>query len=99
MPFLVRLLPRAERDLEAIYNYIGANSSDAAHRWFNGLEAAIASLAHIPERNPRTAEDPQLRHHLYGNKPHIYRIIYRLGERTNRVVVQHIRHRARDKNA
>jgi mRNA-degrading endonuclease RelE of RelBE toxin-antitoxin system len=32
---------------------------------------------------------------LYGHKPHIYRIIYRVVERHKRVDVVHIRHGAR----
>lgn len=96
MPFLVKLLPRAERDLEAIYNYIDADSSAAAHRWFNGLADAMASLANSPERNPRTAENPELRHLLYGHKPHIYRIIYSVNRSTKQVSIVHVRHGARD---
>jgi len=32
---------------------------------------------------------------LYGNKPHSYRVIYRVLERQKRVEVLHIRHGAR----
>jgi mRNA-degrading endonuclease RelE of RelBE toxin-antitoxin system len=31
----------------------------------------------------------------YGNKPHVYRVIYRVLEREKRVNVLHIRHGAR----
>jgi hypothetical protein len=32
---------------------------------------------------------------LYGNKPHVYRAIYRMVEKQKRVDVLHIRHGAR----
>jgi plasmid stabilization system protein ParE len=96
MPFLVSLLPRAQRDLEAIYNYIQADSSSAAHRWFNGLADAIETLATNPEIHPRTPEHPELRHLLYGRKPHIYRIIYLADTVHLKVHILHIRHGARN---
>ena len=42
-----------------------------------------------------TPEDRDLRHLLYGNKPHIYRVIYRVLEKQKQVDVLHIRHGAR----
>jgi toxin ParE1/3/4 len=44
-----------------------------------------------------TPENAQLRHLLYGNKPHVYRVIFRVIEKQKRVDVLHIRHGARDK--
>ena len=96
MPFLVKLLPRAQRDLEAIYNFIEGSSSVAAHRWFNGLADAIASLENSPERNPRTTENPELRHLLYGHNPHIYRVIYSVDKSRDQVSIIHVRHGARN---
>jgi len=40
-------------------------------------------------------EDRDLRQLLYGNKPHIYRVIYRILENQKHVDVLHIRHGAR----
>jgi hypothetical protein len=40
-------------------------------------------------------ENSKLRHLLYGNKPHIYRAIFRVGEKQKLVEVLHIRHGAR----
>ena len=34
-------------------------------------------------------------HLLYSNKPHIYRVIYRVVERQKEADILHIRHRAR----
>ena len=42
-----------------------------------------------------TPEDRHLRHLLYGSKPHIYRVIYRILEKQKQVDVLHIRHAAR----
>jgi plasmid stabilization system protein ParE len=95
MEFIVELTSRAERDLAAVYEYIHAESSDRAFKWFNGLEAAILSLARQPERSKRTKENSGLRHLLYGNKPHVYRIIYRISKGAGKVQVLHIRHGAR----
>ena len=89
-------MPRAERDLASIYNWVGASSSDAARQWYLGLKAAIRSLQKIPSRDPVTPEDESLRHLLYGRKPHVYRVIYRILEHEKQVQVLHIRHGARD---
>jgi toxin ParE1/3/4 len=96
MEFLVELGDRAERDLAAIYEYIHAESSEHAFEWFNGLEAAIFSLSNQPERGTPTRENPDLRQLLYGNKPHVYRVIYRIEKPRGTVLVVHIRHGARE---
>lgn len=90
-------MPRAERDLSAIFDWIGAQSSEAAFVWYRGLRDAIRTLRTGPNRCPVTPEDDNLRHLLYGNKPHIYRVIYRVLEEQKQVDVLHIRHGARDK--
>lgn len=96
MAYLVRTMPRAERDLEAIFGYIGALNSDSAREWFNSLIKAIVGLSEHPQRHPATPEDPDLHHLLFGNKPHIYRVIYSIDIARQRVDIIHVRHRARD---
>jgi toxin ParE1/3/4 len=96
MAYLVRTMPRAERDLETIFGYIRGQNSPPARRWFNGLVESIESLAKHPQRHPAIPEDPGLRHLLYGNKPHIYRIIYSIDVAAQRVDIVHVRHHARD---
>jgi toxin ParE1/3/4 len=96
MAYRVKMMPRAERDIADIYGWIGAGSSDAARKWYLGLKAAIRSLRTIPRRHPVTLEDKSLRHLLYGRKPHVYRVIYRILEKERQVEVLHIRHGARD---
>jgi toxin ParE1/3/4 len=41
-----------------------------------------------------TPETKDLRHLLYGNKPHVYRVIYRIKPQLKEVEVLHIRHGA-----
>lgn len=96
MEFLVELSDRAQRDLAAIYEFIEADSSTQAFAWFIGLEEAVLSLSNQPERGTRTRENPALRQLLYGNKPHIYRVIYRIRKRARKVRILHIRHGARE---
>ena len=62
MAYVVSILPRAERDLESIFLYIQADSSRAAHEWFEGLIDATQTLSQHPQRNPAISENPNLRH-------------------------------------
>jgi len=96
MAYRVELTNRAGRDLRHIYRRIHAEDSELAVAWFNGLEKTVYSLAEHPDRGATTPENKKLRHLLYGNNPHIYRIIYRVNERALIVKVLHIRHGARD---
>jgi toxin ParE1/3/4 len=95
MPYLVRLTDRALRDLEAIYDFIEADSSESAFTWFNRLAEAIYSLERFPERGAVIPENKKLRHLLFGKSPNTYRIIYALDKHKNAVNVLHIRHGAR----
>jgi plasmid stabilization system protein ParE len=96
MAYVVRITARAERDLVSIYEEINAPNSAAAQLWYRGLKEAILSLAEKPNRSAVTPENKQLRHLLYGAKPHVYRVIYRVSTR-RQVDVLHIRHSARQK--
>ena len=95
MPYLVRLADRALRDMEAIYEFIHAESSETAFAWFNDLAREIHSLERFPERGAVTQESKKLRQLLFGKKPSTYRIIYALDKRKRLVSVLHIRHGAR----
>ncbi len=95
MKYLVRLTSRALRDVEAIYNYVEGDASQHAFAWFNRLAKAIYTLERFPGRGPAIPENKKLRHLLFGKKPHIYRIIYRLDKRNHVVNVLHIRHGVR----
>jgi plasmid stabilization system protein ParE len=95
MAYLVKVSHRAERDLEDIYAAVNAEHSDMAFQWFNRLERALLTLEESPQRCPVTREDTQLRHLLYGKKPHVYRVIFRVHERPKEVDILHIRRGAR----
>ena len=95
MAYRVELTARAGRDLRRIYKEIKAEDSGQALAWFNGIEAVILSLDEHPGRGAMIPEDRDLRQVLYGERPHIYRIIYAIDELGQIVRVLHIRHGAR----
>jgi plasmid stabilization system protein ParE len=95
MQYLVRLTDRALRDLEAIYEFLQADSSESAFEWFNGLAEAIHSLEQFPERGAAIPEDKKLRQLLFGSKASTYRIVYAPDKRKNAVNIIHIRRGAR----
>jgi plasmid stabilization system protein ParE len=97
MAYLVNFTNRAERDFANLYEDIDAGDSSAALKWYKGLKEAVLSLEELPNRCPVTHEKSQLRQLLYGHKPHVYRVIYRVLERQKRVEVLHIRHGARQR--
>ena len=90
MAYQVKIAPRAKRDLAGIYHRIDAHSSDAARIWYLGLRDGIRRLRDNPNRCPVTPEDAHLRHLLYGNKPHIYRVFYRVVDKHDEVDILHI---------
>ena len=95
MKYRVRLSERALRDLEEIYVRIEGASSNQAHAWFNGIEAAIYSLERFPNRGAPAPEKRNVHHLLYGRKPDVYRILYVIDGKARTVEVLHIRHGAR----
>ena len=97
MEYVVSITSRAERDLAHLYEEIKAEYSNAALKWYWDLKKAILSLEGQPNRRAVRRKKGELRHLLHGNKPHIYRVIYRILERHKRVEVLHIRHGARRK--
>jgi len=97
MAYRVSLTARAERDLALLFHEKNAQHSEAALTWYRGLKEAILSLEEHPTRCPVMLENESLRHLLYGHKPHIYRVIYRIAEKHKQVDVLHIRHGARQR--
>jgi len=93
--YLVNITARAQRDLALLFDRINAEHSARALKWYRGLTDSIVSLRASPNRCPTTPEKSHLRHMLYGNKPHIYRVIYEVLEKRKEVNVLHIRHGAR----
>ena len=101
MAYLIEFADRAARDLEALYVEKNAAESQVASRWYNGLEEAVYALANYPRRCPVATEARklrrELRHLLYGKKPHVYRVIYQVDESRQTVWVLTVRHGARRK--
>jgi len=91
----VSLTVRAQRDLQAIYEYVHAGESVTARRWYDGLKRAILSLEQHPRRCPATSENRNVRHLLYGHKSYVYRVLFRVREKNKRVNVLHVHHGAR----
>jgi plasmid stabilization system protein ParE len=100
MGFHVELSPQALADLDSIAGDIaGRGSPGSAARWFDGLIAAIRTLAEMPHRCPLAAEDADLqagvRLLLHGRRNRCYKIFYAIHEPAKTVRVFHIRHWAR----
>jgi plasmid stabilization system protein ParE len=95
MAYLIDITARAERDLDSVFEEIHASDSVVALNWYRGLFAAILTLEKLPSRCAFTRENHQFRHLLYGHKPHVYRVIYRVLEKQKLVEVLHVRHGAR----
>ena len=81
--------------MASLYQDIGAEHSDTALKWFIEISIAILTLEKLPHRCPSTPEKSNLRHMLYGKRPHVYRVIYRILEKQKLVEILHIRHGAR----
>jgi plasmid stabilization system protein ParE len=97
VPYRVRLTGRAQRDLEAIFEFIEADCSEKVFAWFNKLSKAIYSLERLAERGAAVAENRRFRQLLFGfgTRASTYRIIYAVEKRNRVVNVLHIRHGAR----
>jgi toxin ParE1/3/4 len=95
MAYRVNITARAERDFAYLYDDIDVQHSNAVLHWCQGLKAAVLGLEMNPNRCPVPPENANLRHLLYGHKPHICRVIYRVIEKRKQVDVLHIRHGAR----
>ena len=97
MAYRVEITARAERDLDVLYGQIRAADSEQARQWYFGLSTAIYGLREMPGRCPRTPENKKLRQLLYGCKPYVYRVIFRIRIKTRFVEILHIRYGARRK--
>ena len=99
MTYHVEFSIRALLDLEVLYFEKNVAESQAAAKWFNGLQEAIEGLATLPNRCSLAPEGKaihrDLRHLLYGRKSHIYRVIYEVDENRRTVKVFHIRYGGR----
>jgi plasmid stabilization system protein ParE len=94
MAFHVEVTLKAYHDLSGILRWLlGEHAGEQGLSWYAGLNKAIDTLSEIPTRCPRAPENAtsrrEIRHLLYGNKPHIYRILFTI--RDDVVIVLHVR--------
>ena len=95
MAFSVEVSDQAVQDADEILGWLlSEHAGDTGIRWFVGLSEAIQSLSDFPERCPLAAESIrfpfEVRQLLYGNRPHVYRILFTIdGDVVN---ILHIRH-------
>ncbi len=89
--------PPARRDMEAAFLWIAEQNPAAAVRWLAGLEAAVQSLATLPERCPLAPESAvfheEIRQLIYGRRTGRYRVLFTVLGGTVRIL--HVRHGAR----
>lgn len=87
--YAVKLLARAERDLNSIYRYIAQDLSNptAADRLADELEQAVLSLAKFPNRGAMR------RTGAYANKGYrqlfveSFTIVYRIDEKKRHIII------------
>jgi plasmid stabilization system protein ParE len=95
MTFRIEITAAAEGELDSILAWlISQQAGDSGLKWFQALEGAITTLAEFPERCSLAPENRlfpfEVRQLLYGNKPHLYRILFTVQGDT--VYVLHVRH-------
>jgi hypothetical protein len=95
MVFQVETTAEFEREADAILDWlISQHAGDTGFRWFSSLREQLQSLSSLPTRCPIAPENTgspfEIRHLLYGRKPHIYRILFTIQGET--VYLLHIRH-------
>ena len=95
MTFRVEISAQAEREAEEIFSWLlSQHAGETGLRWFLAMEDALASLATLPHRCPLAPENSmfpfEVRQLLYGQKPHLYRILFTIED--DIVNILHIRH-------
>ncbi|MBA3315817.1 MAG: type II toxin-antitoxin system RelE/ParE family toxin [Planctomycetota bacterium] len=80
----------ATNDLVAAYRWAAAKMPDAAARWLIRFESALETLADNPERCPFARENGkvgiEVREHLFGKRPHVFRVIFTIEDESVRVL-------------
>jgi toxin ParE1/3/4 len=94
MAYRVEVTVKAYRDLGRILGWLLAeHAGETGLRWYDGLVNAIETLDELPSRCPKAPENKtswrEVRHLLYGTKPHLYRVLFTL--QGDVVTVLHVR--------
>jgi plasmid stabilization system protein ParE len=92
MAYRVNFTRRARRDYLTLYESIDAAESAPAQLWLRRMDETIALLAVTPRMGSVTHEDQTVRQVIYGNKPHLYRILYDIDDAGQRIDILSIWH-------
>ena len=80
MIFRVRLLASAQADAAALYERITEAAPIRGPIWYHRLITTIERLQHSPRRCALAPESDrvalEVRHLLFGRKPHVYRVLF-----------------------
>ena len=100
MTFRVRLTAKAEADVDRVLRWFQEQQASAAGgRWFARLMAKIDTLETHPERCGLADESDELgveiRELLFGKRHGVYRILFKIEERT--VQILRVWHGARER--
>lgn len=92
---IVRILPVAEVELEAIGDYIACDNPRRALSFVRELRDKCMGLANMPLAFPLVPryEDRGVRHRVHGSYQIFYRVV---GQPAERIDVIHVLHSARD---
>ena len=103
MAYRVDVARSAEAELEELYQWVVGRAPQQGAAWFNGLERAVLSLDHQPERCPVAPESIDPDHPVrvlgYGRKPHVYRVFFTIDHNASVVRVVHVRRGASTRGA
>jgi hypothetical protein len=98
LKYQVIVMPSAEVEVEAAYQWLSERAPEAAIQWHQGMVYALHSLETFPFRCPIAPESKifnrEIRRLLYGKRQYAYRILFEVVCDTVRVI--HIRPGARD---
>jgi plasmid stabilization system protein ParE len=76
----VRVLPRAQADLDEAYRWAARHAPQTAARWLDRFYEALQSLRRNPERCGFAPEHKKLRRDvrqlLFGRKPNVFRAVF-----------------------
>lgn len=91
MPYDVRVLPRAEFDVQQIYNWLSERSPEGARRWWLAFEETVAGIKQQPSGLALAPEakwiDRELRQLLFKTAHgRYYRALYVIVENEVRVL-------------
>jgi len=90
MKYRIEISPEAVADAEEAYLWLCTGFPSSAARWFNGLLDAVNSLERFPARCSLAPENSafraEIRQLLYGERTHVYRVLFTVAGKTVRVL-------------